>query len=429
MSKLQKNKLKVSILQVMSFICLLIMYKYVLCSKLSSFGYIYSFSSEKLLWSVGCLGIVIFIGSLHTNLFMYTSYIILTTTIFIPHSIMYSIGGGSPIGVKCFFVFSLAWLFAAKFNIKGLDKKVIFGTKKLNIIYALSILCIIGVLIAVIVYKNRINLKNFFLIDVYKTRTLYTDISNRWVEYIKIGIARVVAPLLLVKSLDCKKWWGVFLGIGTVAYLYLFGALKSVLFGIIATMLFYIFKSYLQIAKAFLAGLIFICLIGTILIFCFHNNLIMNFLVRRLFFAEPLMDYAYYEYFSDFNTFWMHTKIGALFNRELYEVYSHLPTYIGKTVFHTLGMSANVGVLTEGFVSAGYIGVFMESFFISAIFRMFSKREIPARYFGIFFVYLYYLNTSFIFTLFLSHGLLCLILASILFFKKSKNSSMKEEWI
>lgn len=418
----RKDKVQIAILQLICIIFFFWIYPNVLCVWFKEFGYELFLNSRAIMISLLYVALVILIESFIINKFMYTSHIILSLLIFAPAVVMYAMGGKKIISLNCFIVFSLTWLCVSNVNIKVKNYKVLkcIGNKKVNSALVLAFLCLITIIIVAAAYKNRVDIKNFLLINVYETRSLYSQISIKWIEYIRITVARVIAPFLLLKALDSKKIGLVIFSIGTIGYLYLFGALKSVLFGLAAALIFYIFKSYMQLTKGFIAGVILACVLGSILIEYFDFNMLINYVVRRLFFAEALMDDVYYEHFALEKTYWMHTKLGVIFNSNIYGLYKHLPTYVGEVLLKTPGMSANVGIITEGYVAAGYMGVLIESLVVSCIFKFFSKREVPARYFGMYFMYLYYINTSLITTLFLTHGLLGLMIGTVIGLKRRK---------
>lgn len=421
----RKDKVQIVILQLICIIIFSWIYSNVLCVRSKEFGYEFLPNSHAIMISMLYLVLVFFIESLIVNKFMYSSYIILSLLIFAPAMVMYAMGGKKIIGLNCFIVFSLTWLCVSNVNIKIENYKVLkrIGSKKVNTACILAFLCLISIIIVAAAYKNRVDIRNFWLINVYGTRSLYAQISIKWIEYIKLAVARVIAPFLLLKALDAKKIGFVVISIGTIGYLYLFGALKSVLFGLAAALVFYVFKNYMQLTKGFIVGIILVCVIGSILIECFDFYMLLNFMIRRLFFTEALMADAYYEHFALEKTYWMHTKLGAIFNSNIYGLYKHLPTYVGEVLLKTPGASANAGILTEGYVAAGYIGVLIESLVAACIFKFFAKREIPARYFGMYFMYLYYINTSFITTLFLTHGLFALIIGTSICFKRRKQNN------
>lgn len=82
-----------------------------------------------------------------------------------------------------------------------------------------------------------------------------------------------------------------------------------------------------------------------------------------------------------------------------------IPLYVGQEVMGYEGLSANVGVLTDGFLSFGYIGLALYCIIIVIFFIYVKSINIDPAYFGIFFVYIYYINTSLLSTLLLTHGL------------------------
>ena len=86
-------------------------------------------------------------------------------------------------------------------------------------------------------------------------------------------------------------------------------------------------------------------------------------------------------------------------------------------------MNANVGVLIDGFLNLSYLGVILHAFIIYISIAIINGIKVKSSYFGVFFIYFYYLNTSFLSTLYLTHGLLFLIVFFYLIKSTHANTS------
>src|SRR5690606_2297629 len=94
-----------------------------------------------------------------------------------------------------------------------------------------------------------------------------------------------------------------------------------------------------------------------------ENTFLVNSFVRRILFIPPMIDNHYYVLFNENPLFWSHNAIGNMLFK--YPFDSPINMYIGESVLGKEGMSANVGLVTEGFFSFHYIGVILHSIFIA----------------------------------------------------------------
>src|SRR5690606_14533974 len=155
---------------------------------------------------------------------------------------------------------------------------------------------------------------------------------------------------------------------------------------------------------------------GLIIFSLSENTFLVNSFLRRILFIPPLLDKYYYETFGDFHLLWSYNIIGELFFNYPLDVQPNM--YVGEIVLKNEGMIANVGVITEGYFSFGFLGVILHSLFISFLFIVLKQIKIKPMFFGIVFVYIYYINTSFITILLLTHGLLFFVVYAYLFLNK-----------
>lgn len=341
----------------------------------------------------------------------------------LPNLVMFAVGGTSEIPSVSTAILLIVWLLIDRIKILEI-RAVKLKTRRFfsstSVCFFLGLLCLAVTILVAVKYQNKINLKNLRFQEIYETRELYNSIYQTKIEYLKIAVARIFAPIFIVYMLHKKRFFWVILGICIVIYLYLFGAVKSIFLGVFAAVLFYPFENYHKLFRYLLIGMLG-CLFISFFLYCFMDiNIGVDLFFRRLFFSEAMLSEVYAEYFTKNYTYWMHTKIGWLAGHIYYDMYSPVPLFMGKLHGGLWGISENVGIITEGYLSLGYAGVFIHSLIIAIIFRFFSRLKLSSRYFGLFFMYIYYMNTSFLFTLFLSHGLFALVIASGIFLKNSE---------
>ncbi len=253
-----------------------------------------------------------------------------------------------------------------------------------------------------LIYLPHINIKNLFFIDVYKTRTLFAQISITALDYLKAPLSRVALPVLIVWCLE-KRQKKVGLFVLMIIYIYLCGALKSIFFGLISLIFFYkgdYFKK-IMLMILFFVGCSYV---GLLMYGLFDSVLLIDLPIRRVLIVPGELTSDYWLYFKDNLTFLSHSPFGLGLVEYKYPL--DIIHYFGEYVIGKPGHSPNVGIITEGLFSFGAFGGIVFGVIYIAIMNFFYRVNIQPKYFGILFVYIYYLNTSLLSTLLLTHGLL-----------------------
>ena len=136
----------------------------------------------------------------------------------------------------------------------------------------------------------------------------------------------------------------------------------------------------------------------------------------------PYFDNVYHQYFDGNYTYWGHSPFGMHLHNIDYMNGKGVSMFIGEDILRFEGLNANIGIITEGFLSFGYIGVVLHSIVFLLGFAYLKNLNLSPRYFGIIFAYQFYLNSSLLSTLLVTHGLLFLLVIFTLFLRDSKDS-------
>ncbi len=315
----------------------------------------------------------------------------------------------SLIGVLIFLILLVAF---QKIKIKPKRRRQIKNSFPL-----LLVLSIVLFIPFVILYHDKINLNNLFLDDIYETRMSFRGDTNPIIGYITAPLSRVLLPALSIMALKDKKYSYAIICVAMAMFIFLCGALKSILFGIIAALLFYK-GTYEQKTKRLIIGLIVAIILGLLLQHIFDNQFIIN-LIRRVFFVPPRLNSAYANYFADNFTYLSHSPLGLGIHQSDIET-SSLSMYFGEKILGASGLNANVGIIIEGFISFGYIGILVFSTLAALIVHFFRYTKIRPLFAGILIVYIYYMNTAFLSTFLLTHGLIFLMIFAYLFMSGDK---------
>ncbi len=421
-------RLHLVFVQIAIFIALLITYKLIINPVYGYSGFDTKFSGETLLIACVLMSFLLFIGLYIKNEFIYACWQILFLFMFPGTAVFQSYNSGSidPLFAVSIFLFVIAFSDVIRFKAKGFELNINENDRNL---YAFLLIVLLMIL-PFVLYLPYINLKNLFFIDIYKTRLIFREIQSSISGYLYSPLSRVALPALIVIAIARKKWLLLIISSLLLIYLFLCGAQKGVFIGLLAALLFYLgtykfkplFFGYLVLGLTVLGILVF--LTGNYLqLDASVSNSVTGVFIRRVFFVPPMLDAVYYEHFADTYLYYSHSfPMNMFFD---YPLDKDLSMYIGQDVLNYPDMRANVGVVTESFVSLGYFGVVMISSIFMIIFSFLKDLNIKPIYFGILFVYLFQMNSSYFSVLMATHGMMFMIIFFWLFLN-NKNSSNLE---
>lgn len=269
----------------------------------------------------------------------------------------------------------------------------------------------------VVLYYKYIDLSNLINRNVYETRMLFREVTVPLTGYLMAPLARVLLPSLMVNNFKKSKYLKVLLFVLMITFLYLCGALKSVYVGLFAAILFY-FGTYKDKILYSLKFITILIVAGLLVYFVLDKIVLLDLPVRRVFIVPPYLNTIYNNFFDGNFTYLSHSPFGLGLVEPNFT--GSLPRYIGEVVIGQADLSANVGVYTEGFFSLGLLGTLLFSFIIAAVFLFLKLIRIKPEYFGLVFVYIYYLNTAMLSTLLLTHGLAFFLVYSYFFLGDNK---------
>ena len=277
-------------------------------------------------------------------------------------------------------------------------------------------------------YWQYISLENLLLdkTKIYETRELFRNVNVPILGYLISPLSRVIFPILMIYAIRSKKYYLFIISAVAIAYLFLCSATKSVLIGGILAAFFYYGNEWKDKFKLFSILIISLIIISFTSSYFFHFKDITDAFVRRVFFVPPFLDNVYHQYFSSNFTYWGHGPLGKYFYHLDYLNGKGITMFIGEDIMNFKGLNANVGIITEGYFSMGYLGVIIHAIIFSSIIVYIKTLNISPYFYGIIFAYLFYLNSSLLSTLLITHGLLFLLLVFTLFLQNSKESGLKQ---
>lgn len=398
--------------QLLTILGLNLAYVFVISKAFSYYGYFYfEFNPAKILIGTTILLLCLLVGYVINKPFYTSVWNIIFLLLLVGEVIYYQYNPHANIIQAIIVFFCLLFIaLLSKVNIKLEAPR-----KMKNPDSIIGWLCVV-IFLPYLEYFKDINLKNLLLIDVYETRETFSNYQSAYRGYTNAILARILLPVLSVIKLEKKQYGMMVLYLVMILYLFLGGALKSIFMGLLAIVFFYK-GTYTQKVLRFLKSLSLVIYAGIFVYLISSNTFLLDAFVRRVFFVPPYLGNYYYELFKDNLTYLSHSPFGL----GIVDYPYNLPIvqYVG-VVMGEPGSSPNIGVITEGLFSFGFLGGVFVALIISLIVFYFHSINIDKKYFGILFIYIYYFNTSLFSTLLLTHGLFFLMVFAY-FFLREKN--------
>ena len=289
----------------------------------------------------------------------------------------------------------------------------IIRTTILSINEQVLLLALLGVLFFIpfaVGYNFHFNLNLFKLGDIiYRIREENDQLSNAFLNYLLSPYVKVLIPLLMTYGVINKKFWLTGFGFILMLLMFTLTAHKSIFFSAFVVLGFAVLKQINWQMPLLMLGLIAIMLIG--IIASWNGNLIINsMVVRRVFFVPAYLNYAYMELFAHEHFYYSYS-----FMRHFLEYpYDLEPAkLIGEAYYGSASVNANNGFISDVLVNLGLIGALPLLVVVALIFKLIDSLQINEAYFGLYFLFVFTLLSSGLFTSLLSHGGFFLLIVSV----------------
>jgi hypothetical protein len=375
-------------------------------------GFGIEYSGEKVVVSTIAALLLFFLNRVNTDNYMRAVSLAITLFFCFPVLIYYQFNNDASIDTV---VTVLIFLGTIVSFCRVLPLQVISIKKTVNMNRILIFLAI-GTLF---LFYPYIDLGALFSTDIYTIRLYFRGGEIPiYLGYVFGILSRVVFPFLLIYSLLTKRYILLILILFGIYVMFSFGALKSVVLGGVIAIAFYFGSSYRDKMHIILNAVFILFALSLLEEFLLNTYVINDFFTRRIFFTPALLQNIYFNEFESSYTMWMHTPLSQIFDVQIFN--KPITFYIGEDVMGIDGHNASIGIMTEGYISYGYLGVFFHSLFISFFFILMRGFNIRHEYFGIIITYIYIARTSFIFPLMASHMLSFLILFAWIFMSEKK---------
>lgn len=415
--KINKNFLISAMFLVLIDILFELYYRYFITDIYFTEGFILNFNYlkyfEAKVWFLFIFAIAFYLNS--RSQFISALYLFLVLMIFIPGHIIYSYSNGSNTvfySVITFFVI-IGMFSSLKFKIRTI---YLNDSAKYYLLIIFTIILLIPIIKD---FKFNINPQVFTLNEIYDVREVYKDNISFFSSYTFGWLAKVVIPIMLVYSLIRKDNKFALFSFFVLLYLFLISGHKSVYFTPVVILFFYYFgKDYnKKIMLTFIFLFAFFILIN-IPDFLMQRYLFKSLFIRRVFFVPALLNEYYFDFFKG-HPLYLSQSIFKLFFHYPYDV---TPAYIiGDVYFNKPEMSANNGLISDGFMNFGYWGVIIFSFLFSLILALLNSIKINVKYFGIFIFYMQIFRGSAFLTVILTHGFILVLIFAFIILPENKS--------
>ena len=235
--------------------------------------------------------------------------------------------------------------------------------------------------------------------------------------YLSPIIGKVIIPFAIIFSLTLRRWPSFLIAIGCAILLFSLTSHKAPLFyPLVIVTIYFVLKSSSAI-NYFLIILILLTVFSTIDFLSYQDSgnfpWLFDLYFRRSIFDSPLLNWYYYDFFSDHEKyFWSESKFTLGLLENPYKVESS--NLIGIYYFNNDAQFANTGWIGSGFANAGTIGVYIYSIIISLIFSIldtYAKKHSPQLIIALFTIpVLTMLRATDLPAMLLTHGLLVSLL-------------------
>lgn len=347
--------------------------------------------------------------------FLYSIFILLLLFFFIPNSILFAFMNSIRGPIYSIFLFLMVFIFISPFK---LSVKTIYSDKYFKPVFILLI-ALLFLTPIFIIFKFNINLNTLLLKEIYETRAHFSDKVSTLYSYFYNWEVKIIIPVMLAFFLITKKYLLALFTFIILIYLFVISGNKAVYMTSLVTLFFYFVggKNHVSKIKLFL-----FCLLLTLIalplidIYVLHSFLLRGTFVMRMFFFPALLNYFYFDFFANAPLYFSENH---LFNLIFHSPFNINSAYIiSKVYFHADDMYANNGIISDGYMNFGYWGVFILSTLFALIFMFFNSIKIDTRYFGIFFILVFFFLSTPMFTILITGGVWLLFIFAVALMKK-----------
>ncbi len=338
--------------------------------------------------------------------FLYSIYLLLIFFFYIPNAILFSFSN-VPAGPFLSNVFFVSVFLITPYITFSIPYVILPSKYKSIALIAISILVLIPIIVT---FKLNINLNTLLLSDIYSTREIFSKNLNGYLAYLYNLEAKTIIPIALVFFMIQKKPLLIGLFIIILLYLFVISGNKLVYFTpIIVVYFYYVGKDYIsKISCFFLITLLLFALFPIIDNYILNAPLLGGLFVNRMFFIPALLTHFYFDFFSGHPFYFAESHFFNMFVESPYNM--PVGFLLTKVYWNEPTAYMNNGIVSDGFMNLGYLGVVLFSGIFAMLFSLFNSFNLHKGFYGIFFCYIYIILSAPLLSCFITGGILLFII-------------------
>lgn len=286
---------------------------------------------------------------------------------------------------------------------------------------------ILGLIILVLIpfiyrFGFHFNLKNILLEDILETRAFYDENSSTLINYLYNWLIKAVIPILMIYFLIKKQHRYALIALIIILYLYLISGNKIVFITLFIMLFFYyVGKDPIEKVRYFLVCLILVLLIIPLVdYYILESHSLKGTFVMRTLFLPSNLNYLYFDYFKNDPLYFAESNFFKWF------ITNPLPKPVGfvisETYFGASDMNSNNGIISDGYMNLGFLGVGINILIVSFVFLFFNSTNPDPRYLGIFFVMIFLFLSTPLLSMLITSGLWIIILMALTLMRGHKEN-------
>ena len=340
------------------------------------------------------------------NKFLYSIFLFLIFFFYIPNAIIFSLSNGAigPFVSNVIFVSIFSFTPYVTLTLPAVE----LSQRKKDI---LMILLPIGLLLPIIAtYKTEINLSTLLLKDIYETREVFSEKMVGYLSYIYNFEVKTIIPIAFVFFMVRRKMILVGLMALALLYLYVISGNKIVYFTtFIIVFFYYLGANYTsKVSNFFMITLLLLFVAPIIDKFVFQAPILQGTFVNRFLFIPALLTQWYFEFFEGNPFYFAESHFFNQFVESPYEM--PVGFLLTKIYWNEPTVYANNGLVSDGFMNLGYVGVLLFSLIFAGLFSLFNSFKLNKGYFGLFFCYLYIILSAPLLTSLITGGIVLFVM-------------------
>jgi hypothetical protein len=338
-------------------------------------GFMLDVNMQKVIISYLSLLCLLFILNLYIKeKFSHFFVVLLFYTMYMPIGVIYGYMNKSD---AFFIMVNLSFLLLA-LSIVMINRKSRFENENYDFettkLYPILILISIYTFIAMTIQNlGNLNLSNVLsFTKVYSVREFVT--YNWGMTYFFTWQTKVINPYLIAINYKKKKKIPTLLFILFQIWLYILTGHKLVIFTLFVIIIIIKFTPKLYNLPYILGrGLLILYSIAIIEIVTYQSSLLIDQLLRRVFYFPALLSFYYYDFFSNHGLqYWKYSMFGRIVDAQT--DFNVLPSYvIGEIYFNNSENNAVAGYLGSEYMNGGVFGILIATLIIISLFIFIDK--------------------------------------------------------